>query len=87
MLSLDETRLKIDEIDKKMMDLFVQRMELVSDVVLYKKQNNMEIFQSDREQIVIEKNVNRVDEELKLYAKEFMEDLMNISKSYQMSKL
>lgn len=87
MLSLDETRLKIDEIDKQMMDLFVQRMELVSDVVLYKKQNNMEIFQSDREQIVIEKNVNRVDEELKLYAKEFMEDLMNISKSYQMSKL
>lgn len=87
MLSLDETRLKIDEIDKKMMDLFVQRMELVSDVVLYKKQNNMEIFQSDREQIVIEKNVNTVDDELKIYAKEFMEDVMNISKDYQMSKL
>lgn len=88
MISLEESRKKIDIIDEKIMALFEQRMEEVALVALYKKENNMEIFQEDREKEVIEKNLNRVkDEKLKKYAKVFLENMMNVSKMYQEERI
>ncbi len=48
MVSLDESRKKIDEIDMQLMQLFEKRMNVVVDVAKYKKENNLEIFQSER---------------------------------------
>ncbi len=87
MVSLDESRKKIDEIDTQIMRLFEERMNVVVDVAMYKKENNLEIFQADRERDVILKNVDRVSEDLKVYAKTFLEDLMKVSKEYQKEKL
>ncbi len=88
MVSLEDSRKKIDEIDEKIMKLFEERMKTVVDVALYKKENGLEIFQADREKQVIEKNVNRVsDESLKKYAEEFLTDLMKVSKNYQKEML
>ncbi len=84
MISLEDSRKKIDEIDDKLMKLFEERMQTVVDVALYKKQNGLEIFQADREKQVIEKNVNKIsDDNLKKYAEEFLVDLMKVSKNYQ----
>ena len=84
MKDLVECRKEIDEIDQELMRLFEKRMHVVKDVVAYKIENNMEIFQSDREKEVIEKNVSRIeDEELKVYANGFLVHMMNISKLYQ----
>ena len=88
MKDLLECRREIDEIDKEMMKLFEKRMHVVKDVIAYKVANNMEIFQGAREREVIEKNVSRLeDESLKIYAKEFLESMMNVSKLYQKSIL
>lgn len=88
MLSLNECRIEIDKIDNELMNLFERRMNIVTEVALYKKANNMEIFQKEREQIVIEKNTAKIDDEdLKEYAIEFLNDLMKVSKKYQMKKI
>lgn len=84
MKDLKTCREEIDAIDQQIIALFEKRMNVAKDVVTYKKAHHMEIFQSAREAQVIEKNVNRVmNEELKPYAALYIQDMMNISKSYQ----
>lgn len=86
MKDLEQCRQEIDEIDEQLMQLFEQRMHVVKDVVLYKLENHKQIFQPDREQIVLDKNVARIkDEKLKSYALSFLQDMMDVSKSYQSS--
>ncbi len=87
MVSLEESRKKIDEIDMQLMKLFEERMKVVVDVAMYKKENNLEIFQAEREKEVVQKNVDRVRDDLKDYAKMFLEDLMKVSREYQKEQL
>ncbi|MDD7794937.1 prephenate dehydratase [Clostridium sp. 'White wine YQ'] len=85
---LEGWRKKIDEIDRELMDLFERRMDLVANVAKYKEENNLPIFQEDREKLVIEKNLNHIQkEELKKYAEEFLQSLMDVSKEYQREKV
>lgn len=84
MKDLNQCRKEIDEIDEQLIKLFEKRMGIAKDVVTYKLAEDMEIFQPDREIQVIEKNVKRIEkEELKDYAQLFIQNMMNISKSYQ----
>ncbi len=84
MKDLKTCRQEIDEIDAQLAKLFEMRMNISRDVVLYKKAHGMEIFQIDREQEVLEKNANRIqDKELHDYAITFFQDIMDTSKSYQ----
>ena len=85
---LDGWRGKIDEIDYEIIRLFQERMALVSNIAKYKEENNLPIFQEDREKKVIEKNLKYVtNDDMKEYAEEFIHDLMNVSKKYQCKKV
>lgn len=48
-------RTQIDEIDNTLIDTIARRMEVARNIGLYKKENNMTIFQSDRYSKVLEK--------------------------------
>ncbi|MCT1796769.1 chorismate mutase [Helcococcus kunzii] len=81
---LEKQREKIDEIDKEIVRLFEERMKVVVEVAQIKKENNLEIFDSSRENLVIEKVKKYLEnEKLKKYLEEFYKDLMNLSKKYQ----
>ena len=60
MNKLEESRIKIDEIDTKMRELFEARMEAVRGVAEYKKENAMPIFDEKRENAVIIKNCEKL---------------------------
>jgi len=84
MKDLKQCREEIDNIDKQMIALFEQRMNVAKDVVTYKMAHDMPIFQAERENQVIEKNIARIQNKaLETYAKLYVRDMMNISKSYQ----
>lgn len=86
MKDLDTCRKEIDEIDQQMIQLFEKRMNVAKDVVTYKLANDLEIFQAARENQVVEKNKERISQDILLpYAELFIRDMMNISKSYQAS--
>lgn len=85
---LAQCRDRIDAIDKELMKLFEERMNVVLDVAKYKQENNMAIFHKDRENQVVEKNLKRVEnKELLPYAEEMLHALMDISKEYQQYKI
>ena len=86
---VDENELKkaregISEVDSKMAALFEERMKLCGQIAEYKKSNGIQIYDAEREREVINNNVDLIlDEELKPYYVEFLENVMDISKQYQ----
>lgn len=82
-MSLEKLRKEIDDIDAQMIDLFQKRMAVSKEIATYKKLNNIEIFDEDREKIVIEKNTKFLADDIKDFAKIFLKNLMDLSKTYQ----
>lgn len=81
---LDLAREAINEIDKKMIELFKERMKAVEDVVAFKIENNLPVLDSSREDILIKKNLELLnDKELEEYYLTFMKGVLDSSKSYQ----
>ncbi len=56
-MSLDEIRKRIDTIDKQLLDLLSQRADLVHEVGLIKKRDNLQIYAPDREEALLRKLV------------------------------
>lgn len=83
-MNLKITRENIDRIDKEIAKLFEERMKCVEEVIHYKIENNLEIFDEKREKIVVEKNKKLIsDKKYEKYYVEFIKDVMKISKNYQ----
>ena len=81
---LDEARVKINEIDKKMIVLFEERMAAVLDVLKYKKEHNVPVFDENREIELIKKNLELLENEaLKEYYLIFFNGMLEASKKYQ----
>lgn len=88
MAEIDDYRKKIDEIDKEITRLFEERMDVVIKVGEYKKQNNLPVFNKAREDEVIAKNIEYLNN--KDYAeglKDFFINIMNIAKDFEDKKL
>ena len=84
MNSLDEVRKKINEMDKEMARLFEERMKAVLEVLKYKKEHKLPVFDEKRELELIERNISLLqDESLKEYYLIFFNALLLSSKKYQ----
>lgn len=84
MNELTEARKKINEIDEQMSKLFEQRMKVSKEVAEYKIKHLLPIYDEKREQEVINKNSQYIeDNEIKEYYIDFLTEVMNISKKYQ----
>ena len=82
---LESARERINEVDRKMAELWVERMNSVCEVSEYKREHGLPVIDTSREAAVIENNQKYVPEELRgLYA-DFLRDVMDVSKSYQRS--
>ena len=62
MKNLKECRNKIDEIDNKIVELFKERMKIIKDVSLFKKANNLPIFDPQREIQMLNKRLEAFDD-------------------------
>lgn len=86
MNDLEKNRIKINKIDEQIAELFEQRMLSAKQIALYKKENNLPIFDSTREKEILEKETSYIkNDNLKQYYSNFIQNLMNISKDYQKS--
>lgn len=88
MADIDDYRVRIDEIDKEITKLFEERMNVVLNVAKYKLENNLPIFNRNREDEVIKKNIGYLEN--KDYSgelKEFYNDLMEVSRHLQNRKM
>ena len=77
-------RQTITDIDAKMAELFVQRMEAVATVAEFKQEHGMPILDTAREAEVIRIGSERVEsDDLRGYYTDFLQQTMNISRRYQ----
>ena len=81
---IDDARKKINAIDAEMIKLFEERMAAVLDVLKYKKEHNLDVFDSKREEEIINKNISLLqNDKLKEYYLEFFNAVLSSSKKYQ----
>ncbi len=84
MNKLEQARVQINAIDQQIAELFEQRMEAVEDVVSYKIENNMQVLDQSRENILIEKNVQYIQKEkYKASYYDFLQNVLRVSREYQ----
>lgn len=88
MKKLEEIRKEISAVDKQMSDLFEKRMHLSAEVLAYKKECGLPIFDPERESEILASAVeNLSDATLKEYCLTFYKALMDVSKQYQQDLL
>lgn len=81
---LNEARITINEIDKQMIELFIKRIDAVKKVLIYKKENNLPVFDEKRELEIINKNIELLNnEKLIEYYKIFFDGVLTSSKKFQ----
>ena len=81
---LDIAREIINEVDSQMIELFKKRMEAAKMVAEYKKENNKPIYDKEREDALIKRNLEALnDKDLEQYYKTFIEGVLTASKDYQ----
>ncbi len=84
---LEQSRQKIDEIDKELIRLFKERMEIAADVAEYKKANNMPVHDPARERQLLAKISQLAGEDFSDYSKVLYTTMLSLSKSYQRALL
>ncbi len=84
MKNLDDLRKEIDSIDEKIIELYEKRLDVVKDVIEYKIENNIPILDSSRENLMLEKNLKKINnEEYKKYYLDVLKGYLKASKDLQ----
>ncbi|GEQ33404.1 chorismate mutase [Marinilactibacillus psychrotolerans] len=84
MSELEQYRQGIDAIDQDLTRLFEARLKTVLKVGEYKKEHNLPVLDASREQKVIAKNVNRLeDKQFEEELTKFFQSMMDITKETQ----
>lgn len=88
MADLDDYRLEIDRIDKELTILFEKRMDMVLKVANFKKENNVQIFHKNREDMVFENaRANLINKDYGDEVEKFFNATMEIGKGLQRRKI
>lgn len=84
MEDLKTLREKIDETDRNIVKYFEERMEISLKIAEYKKKNNLQVYDAKREEKVIKKNLQRLqNKNFSESLEKFYKSLMNLSKEEQ----
>ncbi len=82
-MKLEDSRKIIDDIDNKIKELFLKRMETVQEVAAYKLANNLPVLNSQREREIIARITDDMDDQMAGYTKSLFTTLFDISRSSQ----
>lgn len=84
MSEIDLLRIEIDDIDQELTKLLERRLNVAKKIAEYKKEQDLPILDESREEVVIQKNIDRLDNpDYADNVREFYISLMGISKSVQ----
>ncbi len=82
-MELSELRVKIDEIDKALVELFVARMNVAHEVAEYKLKNNLPVLDAARERQLLSRVSDLAGQEFESYTRTLYSLMMELSRSYQ----
>lgn len=82
-MKLDDLRNEIDLIDDQLIALFVKRMNAALKVAKVKKENDLPVLSSKREQEILAKVTEKVGDDLDVYGRILYNTIFDLSRSYQ----
>lgn len=82
MRDISEIRKEINEIDERLVELFVRRMNCSKDVAEYKTANNIPILNEARENEVLDR-VSAQSGEYGAYSRQLFTEIMRLSRDLQ----
>ena len=85
-MTLEEVRKGIDSVDNQMKELFRQRMALADNVATVKAQTADSIFKPEREELIIKRVTEDMDESIVKEYTAFIKRTMEVSRKYQYRK-
>jgi chorismate mutase/prephenate dehydratase len=85
--SLDVSREKIDRIDRELVKLFCERMQVSADVAEYKRTVGKPITDAARERALLAKVSDLAGTEMEDYTRTLYATVLSISKAYQHERL
>ena len=86
-MELTEARKKIDEIDRALISLFRERMDVAAEIARYKKENGLPVLDRTREEQKLDDISAQLPESLAGYGRELYETIFSLSRAYQESVL
>ena len=86
-MDLEKIRQEIDQVDDQIASLYNKRMNLVDDVVKAKKEQNKSVSDPERENKIVLRVTEQVDEDKQVYLKRVFETIFETSKAYQTTKI
>ena len=82
-MELSDYRQEIDQLDSRLLALFLERMELVGGIAAWKQKHGMPVLDREREREKLDALSAQSPEELREYAAELFSAIMELSRSYQ----
>lgn len=84
MSQLQTYRDQIDQIDQKIQELILQRMNVVASIAEYKISQDLPVYDHGREEAVIKKNMDRIQNSpYAMYYQPILEEILKESKEFQ----
>lgn len=82
-MDLNHLRERVNEIDEKIVGLFVERMQTAAQIAGAKAEQNLPVLDMRREQAVLQRVMKLAGEEFELYANKLYQTMFDVSRSYQ----
>lgn len=82
-MELADYRKILDDIDQEFLTLFLQRMDVVSQIADYKKRSGLAILDAQRENQKIKALTDNLPSQIAPYAQSLFKALFHISRDYQ----
>ena len=86
-MDLSTLREQINQIDSDMLELFLRRMQVSSNIAEYKRQNSLPVLDAARERELLAGVAQKAGEDLDEYAIVLYSTILSLSRSYQHKKL
>ncbi len=82
-MNIKDLRNEIDSIDSQLTALFAKRMETAAKIAEYKQENNLPVFNREREREVLNSVTANVPSDFEVYTKTLYQTIFDLSRSYQ----
>lgn len=82
-MELDKMRTEINDIDDKILQLFINRMDIASDIAKEKQENNIPIVNVGREREILNRIAEQTPEQYEIYSRVLFSTMFELSKSRQ----
>lgn len=86
-MTLNELRMRIDQIDLEIKKLFLQRMEAAEEIAESKNRTGDKILKPEREDEIIQRLAGDMEGEIKLAYSSFLKKVIEVSRTFQYRKM